>query len=88
MTETSVALKRQAPGPANNLLLSTLLGSRSQDLLGFWLDMWREYGDIVRVRMGPMVLHQIVRPEHVRHVLCALSHQGGSGRRRGQVDRG
>ena len=30
---------------------------------------WREYGDITRVKLGPMVMHQIVQPEYIRHVL-------------------
>ena len=59
----------QAPGPAGNMLLGNIGDYRKQGPLGFWLDTWREYGDITRVKLGPMVMHQIVQPEYIRHVL-------------------
>ena len=35
------------------------------------VDAWQEFGDIVRARMGPLLIFQFVRPEHVHHVLVA-----------------
>lgn len=60
---------RIAPGPRRNALISALLGRQEQDILAGYIDLWREYGDVVRLKAGPLVIHQIVRPEHVRHVM-------------------
>jgi cytochrome P450 len=35
----------------------------------FLLDGFRAYGDVFRYQTGPFVFHQLVHPEHVRHVL-------------------
>ncbi|MCA9870425.1 MAG: cytochrome P450 [Caldilineae bacterium] len=61
--------QRQAPGPQQNLLLGALIGSRDGDTISFYMDLWRKYGDLARVKMGPMAIHLIVNPDHVRHVL-------------------
>lgn len=60
---------RTAPGPRGNILLGNLPEVRRKGFLQFYLDAWREYGDLARFRMGPMVIHAIVRPEHVQYVL-------------------
>ena len=58
-----------APGPDGLPLIGNLVDLRSKGILHFYIDAWRDYGDIVRVQMGPMTIHQFVRPEHVQHIL-------------------
>jgi cytochrome P450 len=59
-----------APGPRGHPLLGVLPERRRLGDLRLWLGAWREYGDVVRARLGPIVVHLIVRPEHLRHVLA------------------
>lgn len=68
-TTSTRTTNRLAPGPQQNLLLNTLFGSKEGGAIAWYMDLWRQYGDLVRVKMGPMVMHQIVHPDHVRHVL-------------------
>lgn len=47
--------------------------------LRYLLDLHREYGDVVRVRFGPMLFHMVSHPDHVKHVLvdnAARYHKG------------
>jgi cytochrome P450 len=60
---------RLAPGPRGNVLLGNLPEMQRKGFLQFYLDTWRNYGDLARIQMGPMIIHTIVRPEHVQHVL-------------------
>lgn len=39
------------------------------DVIQSYVDLWRTYGDVARLRVGPMVIHQFVRPEHIRHIM-------------------
>lgn len=67
-TQATPELKA-APGPRGNIILGNLPEVQRKGFLQFYLDAWREYGDVARYQMGPMVIHSIVRPEHVQHVL-------------------
>ncbi len=67
-TQATPELKT-APGPRGNIILGNLPEVQRKGFLQFYLDAWREYGDVARYQMGPMVIHSIVRPEHVQHVL-------------------
>jgi cytochrome P450 len=40
-----------------------------RDPLGFLLDGLRDFGDVFRYQLGPMVFHQVAHPDHVKHVL-------------------
>lgn len=40
-----------------------------RDRLGFCLGLDRDYGEVVRYRMGPVTVYQISRPEHIAQVL-------------------
>jgi cytochrome P450 len=57
-----------APGPRYATPFSFLKRLRA-DSLGFLTSLWREYGDIVCIRMGPLRSYLVVRPEFVRHVM-------------------
>jgi cytochrome P450 len=59
-----------APGPRGHFLIGNLLAFR-RDVLGLLLESRRRYGDIVRFRLGPQVLHLLSHPEHIHHVLVA-----------------
>jgi cytochrome P450 len=58
-----------APGPRGKILLGSLPEVQRKGFLQFYIDAWKEFGDLARIQMGPMVIHTIVRPEHVQHVL-------------------
>ena len=40
-----------------------------RDPLGFLLEGRRQYGDVFRLRLGPLLFHQLAHPDHVKHVL-------------------
>jgi cytochrome P450 len=42
---------------------------RRDGMIEFYMNMWKRYGDIVRMQFGPMVSHLLVEPEYVKHVL-------------------
>lgn len=60
---------RIAPGPTGAVILGSLPEMARKGMVSFYLDLWRQYGDIARVKMGPMVIHQLIQPEHIHHVL-------------------
>src|SRR5207248_1632765 len=57
-----------APGPAGTLLGGSLREVR-RDMLGFFLRIAREYGDVVSFRLGPRRLHLINHPDLIEEVL-------------------
>jgi cytochrome P450 len=70
---------RRAPGPEGELLLGRL--SRFQrDPLRMLMELQREYGEVVRVRLGPHLVHQVTSPEAIRSVL----HEHDADYRRGK----
>lgn len=70
-TGTDSATRTIAPGPRGTVLLGSLPEMRRQGQIQFYLDAWRRFGDVVRLRLGPLTAHLIVQPEHIRHVLVA-----------------
>jgi cytochrome P450 len=60
---------RIATGPRGHLLLGILPAAR-KDVLGFLREATRQYGDVVRYRLGTMTAHLIVHPDGVRQVLA------------------
>lgn len=61
---------RQAPGPRGIPLLGNYLALGRKGQIPFCQDAWREFGDLVRFRIGPVVMHIVVHPDHVRQVLA------------------
>src|SRR5438046_3024417 len=51
---------RQAPGPPGYPLIGNLL-DLWRDVLGSLLKSRQEYGDVVRFKLGPMVLHLLAQ---------------------------
>src|SRR4051794_6980737 len=59
----------QAPGPRGLQLLMTLPEIRRKGLVRFYLDLWLEYGDLVRIPTGPVTQYLVAHPDDIRHVL-------------------
>ncbi len=57
-----------APGPQGNWLLGHIPEFR-RDVLGLMSESTRKFGDVVRFRLGPQVIHLLNHPDHVEHVL-------------------
>ena len=59
---------RRADGPRGHFLFGILPAFR-EDPIGFLMNAWRDFGDVVRLPIGPIALHLLVHPDHVKHVL-------------------
>src|SRR5207253_3822983 len=55
-----------APGPRGHPLLGSLPRAR-RDPIALFMDSFRDYGEVVRFRLGPMVAHLISSPAGVNH---------------------
>jgi cytochrome P450 len=63
-----------APGPHGLPLVGNLFDFW-RDVLGLLTDSRRRFGDVVRFRLGTMVIHLVSHPEHVRQVLVTRQHK-------------
>jgi cytochrome P450 len=72
-SEKSLQKSREAPGPPGWILLGNLLEFR-RDVLKLALDSRRDYGDVVRFRLGPSLIHLLAHPDHFKHVLITNQH--------------
>jgi cytochrome P450 len=57
-----------APGPQGHPIIGMLREMR-RDPIRFFMESTRDYGDVVRFRVGPYTLHLFRHPDHVKHVL-------------------
>jgi cytochrome P450 len=69
-----VANLREAPGPRGFPLLGSLPDFAWGDPTRALLDAFREYGDVVRFRFGPVAFFGVNHPDHIRHVLQENRH--------------
>jgi cytochrome P450 len=60
---------KQAPGPRPQWIVGNLLQQRKVGFVRFYESLVEQYGDLVRFRFGPLVVHLISRPEDIDHVL-------------------
>ncbi|MHB1417148.1 MAG: cytochrome P450 [Chloroflexota bacterium] len=60
---------RVAPGPTGLPLLGVLPQIGGGDLIGYYVNAWRQYGDVVRVPLGPKTAFLLADPEHIKYVL-------------------
>lgn len=58
----------RAPGPRSMPILGNMLAFR-RDPLTFICRMREEYGDLVRLQLGPNLVHLVTHPDLARHVL-------------------
>jgi cytochrome P450 len=65
---------KSVPGPPGLPLFGHLLAFR-RDVLRLLLDGRRAYGDVVRFRLGPHVIHLAAHPDDVRQVLVTHQHR-------------
>jgi cytochrome P450 len=65
---------KTAPGPRGWPVLGNLIPFR-RDVLGLLEESRARFGDVVRFRLGPMVLHLVAHPDAVRHVLQERAEQ-------------
>jgi cytochrome P450 len=63
-----VKARRLAPGPRGNVVTGNL-SAFADDPIQMLLDLQREYGDVVRQKIGPYLVHNITHPDGIRHVL-------------------
>lgn len=56
------------PGPKSFLGLKNIRDMGQQGILRLVGDLWRQYGDIFEIRVGPKKLIIVVHPDDVRHV--------------------
>ncbi|MGZ6144323.1 MAG: cytochrome P450, partial [Myxococcales bacterium] len=61
--------RKVAPGPKGHALLGSLPAAR-RDPIGLFMESFRDYGDVVRFRFGPMVAHLVSSPAGVNHILA------------------
>lgn len=61
-------MSRRAPGPPGLPLLGHLLDFR-RDVLAALVASRQRYGDVVRFRLGPHVVHLVAHPRPIEHVL-------------------
>src|SRR5262249_10914129 len=72
-------MARCAPGPRGLPLLGSTLAAFA-DPYHFFIDVWRQHGDIARIRFGPFVYHLLNDPEALRHVLLDNARNYDKGR--------
>lgn len=56
------------PGPSHPYIVDAVLDMRRKGFLGFFRDVWQQYGDIARVEIGSRSMYLAIHPEHVRHI--------------------
>lgn len=64
---------RKAPGPRGFPGIGCLPEMR-RDVLGLMLRGMREYGDVVRYKLGPLTIHLVCHPDAIAHVFAQRDH--------------
>jgi cytochrome P450 len=62
------AARRIAPGPRGNLVMGNL-DAFKRGPVQMILDLHRQYGDVVRNRLGPYLTHALIHPDQIEYVL-------------------
>jgi len=70
----SLGHARTAPGPRGLPLLGNLFAFR-RDVLGLLVASRERFGDVVRFRLGPLVIHLVAHPDAIRKVLHERAEQ-------------
>src|SRR5688572_15969593 len=61
--------RKIAPGPPGRPIVGNLNEFR-EDRLRFLLSVRQEYGDVVRLQLGPRLAHLVSHPDWIRYVLA------------------
>jgi len=59
----------KAPGPKSFTGLKLFFLLRKKNHLHFFKDFHDAYGDVVRFRFGPLLVHLVVHPDHIKQIL-------------------
>lgn len=59
----------RAPGPGLDQTMRAMFTLDWSDVVQSYIGLWHTYDDAARIRVGPMVIHPFVRPEHIRHIM-------------------
>src|SRR4051794_35850312 len=70
----------RAPQPPGLPLVGNLLALQRKGQFQYNLDNWQQYGDIVRLQLGPFIVHMVSSPAYIRHVLIDNRQNYGRGR--------
>ncbi|MEP7287267.1 MAG: cytochrome P450 [Chloroflexota bacterium] len=57
------------PGPKGMPILGNLNEFRRKGTLNFYMDIWKQYGDVASMKLGPLSSYMFVRPEHIQYIL-------------------
>jgi enediyne biosynthesis protein E7 len=68
-TTDTAGARRAVPGPPRSETLS-LLAKMARDRLSVMTDVSRQYGDAVRLRLGPKSMYFFNHPDHAKYVLA------------------
>ncbi|HEX2619346.1 MAG TPA: cytochrome P450, partial [Phototrophicaceae bacterium] len=66
---STVSKAKTLTGPPGIPVLGNLPEFRRKGIIDFYYDLWRTYGDVAAVKMGPLAAFSFVRPEHIQHIL-------------------
>ena len=71
---------RKAPSPPAEFILGHMRGMRG-NAAKYMMSLHGQYGDVVRLRFGPLRAHVFFHPDHVQHILSETSRifEGRSG---------
>ena len=61
---------QEPPGPEGLPLVGSIFRiNPKRNILFNFIDLWRDFGDLCHVKLGPLHLYLVVKPEHVHYVL-------------------
>ncbi|MCB0114228.1 MAG: cytochrome P450 [Caldilineaceae bacterium] len=66
---TQTATTKTAPGPKGLPVIGNVMQLGGADILTRYIELWKEYGDIFYLKLGPLDSFVLANPEHVHHVL-------------------
>src|SRR5947209_8710985 len=66
---TMTATITAPPGPRGIPILGSLRDYQRQGAIEFYAGLWKQYGDIVSMNLGPLPAYIFVRPEHIHYFL-------------------
>ncbi len=67
-SKTNMLGAKLAPGPRGGLLTGSIFDFK-RDILQAMAAGWRQYGDVVRYRLGPVLVHGVSHPKLAEEVL-------------------
>lgn len=69
MQEITNPIEKQVPGPESRAFVGNIPDIKGRDLIRFYYDLWQDYGDFYRVKLGPIETFVISHPDHIQHVM-------------------